>query len=347
MAFFTTKWQNMSLFYLSIIHMPLNVVSLFSGAGGLDLGFKQADFNIVFANEYDKDIWDTYSFNHPETPLDTRSIVNINAEDIPDCDGIIGGPPCQSWSAGGSQKGIEDPRGKLFFNFINIISTKKPKFFLAENVKGITSPKHKDALNEIKSKFSEAGYDLYVRKLNAEDYGVAQTRERIIFVGIRSDLNKKYEFPEPLNQYRCLKDIIWDLRDSAVPSLDRMTPNPETIIPNHEFLIDSFSPRFMSRNRVRSWNEPAFTVQASGRQANIHPNAPKMVKIGTDQFKFVEEYSDQYRRLSVRESARIQGFPDDFIFKYSDINDGYKMIGNAVNVEFARVLAESIKKALF
>lgn len=126
-----------------------------------------------------------------------------------------------------------------------------------------------------------------------------------------------------------------------------MTPNPETIIPNHEFLIDSFSPRFMSRNRVRSWDEPAFTVQASGRQANIHPNAPKMVKIGTDQFKFVEEYSDKYRRLSVRESARIQGFPDDFIFKYSDINDGYKMIGNAVNVEFARVLAESIKKALF
>lgn len=347
MAFFTTKWQNMPLFYLSIIHMPLNIVSLFSGAGGLDLGFKQADFNIVFANEYDKDIWDTYSFNHPETPLDTRSIVNINAEDIPNCDGIIGGPPCQSWSAGGSQKGIEDPRGKLFFNFINIISTKKPKFFLAENVKGITSPKHKDALNEIKSKFSEAGYDLYVRKLNAEDYGVAQTRERIIFVGIRSDLNKKYEFPEPLNQHKCLKDIIWDLRDSAVPSLDRMTPNPETIIPNHEFLIDSFSPRFMSRNRVRSWDEPAFTVQASGRQANIHPNAPKMVKIGTDQFKFVEEYSDKYRRLSVRESARIQGFPDDFIFKYSDINDGYKMIGNAVNVEFARVLAESIKKALF
>lgn len=119
----------MPLFYLSIIHMPLNIVSLFSGAGGLDLGFKQADFNIVFANEYDKDIWDTYSFNHPETPLDTRSIVNINAEDIPNCDGIIGGPPCQSWSAGGSQKGIEDPRGKLFFNFINIISTKKPKFF--------------------------------------------------------------------------------------------------------------------------------------------------------------------------------------------------------------------------
>ena len=327
--------------------MPLKIVSLFSGAGGLDLGFKQAGFNIVFANEYDKDIWDTYSFNHPETPLDTRSIINIDAEEIPDCDGVIGGPPCQSWSAGGSQKGIDDPRGKLFFNFIHIISTKKPKFFLAENVKGITSPKHENALNEIKLKFSEAGYDLYVSKLNAEDYGVAQTRERIIFVGIRSDLNKKYEFPASLEIRKSLKDIIWDLRDSAVPSLDRMTPNPNTVVPNHEFLVDSFSSRFMSRNRVRSWDEPAFTVQASGRQANIHSNAPKMMKIGIDQFKFIEEHNEKYRRLSVRESARIQGFPDEFIFKYSDINDGYKMIGNAVNVEFARVLAESIKKALF
>ena len=102
---------------------------------------------------------------------------------------------------------------------------------------------------------------------------------------------------------------------------------------------------YMSRNRVRSWDEPSFTIQAGGRHAPIHPSSPKMIKIDVDKFMFA--YSELgFRRLSVRECARIQSFPDSFVFKYSDVNHGYKMIGNAVNVDFAKILADSISQAL-
>ena len=110
----------------------MKIVSLFSGSGGLDLGFQKAGFDIVWANEYDKSIWETYEKNHVNTILDRRSIVNIDTSEVPDCDGIIGGPPCQSWSEAGSLRGIDDKRGKLFFDFIRIIKDKQPKFFLAD-----------------------------------------------------------------------------------------------------------------------------------------------------------------------------------------------------------------------
>ncbi len=114
-----------------------NIISLFSGAGGLDLGFKKAGFNIIYANEYDKTIWSTFKNNFPDVKLDIRDIRQIENNEIPNSVGIIGGPPCQSWSEAGCLRGINDPRGKLFFDYIRIIKDKKPLFFLAENVSGI------------------------------------------------------------------------------------------------------------------------------------------------------------------------------------------------------------------
>ena len=326
--------------------MSLDIVSLFSGAGGLDLGFKRAGFNITYANEYDKDIWETYEYNHPDHSLDKRSIVNIPTNEIPHCLGIIGGPPCQSWSEGGSRRGINDHRGQLFYEFIRVLKAKKPLFFLAENVSGMLAARHQDALQNIKYTFDEAGYDLFFKLLNASDYGVAQDRERVIFIGFRKDLHVRYQFPTvlPMTQRKLLKDVIADLHDTAVPAIDQYHANPNIMIPNHEYMTGSFSPIFMSRNRVRSWNEYSFTIQASGRQIPIHPSAPKMVKVARDCFKFCEGYD--YRRLSVRECARIQGFPDNFIFKYKNVNAGYKMIGNAVAIDFAQVIAKSIFESL-
>ena len=324
--------------------MRLKVVSLFSGAGGLDLGFKRAGFNIIYANEKDSKIWDTYRLNHPETFLDTRSITDVANDEVPYCDGIIGGPPCQSWSGAGAGRGVDDARGKLFFEFIRILEAKKPSFFLAENVSGMLAKKHSQPLENIKKLFQEAGYTLHSKLLNSIDYGIAQDRARLIFIGFRNDLNIHYEFPQAFENKKTLKDIMFDLKDNALPALDKSKPNPDLLIPNHEYMTGSFSPRFMSRNRVRSWDEVSFTIQASGRHANLHPNSPKMIKIEKDKFVFVPNYD--YRRLSVRESARIQGFPDDFIFKYNDLDYGYKMIGNAVNVDFAEVLATSVKLAL-
>ena len=117
-------------------------------------------------------------------------------------------------------------------------------------------------------------------------------------------------------------------------------------IPNNEYFIGAYSPIFLSRNRVRSWDEPGFTVQASGRQCQLHPQAPKMIKVEKNLQKFAEGYEHLYRRMTVREVARVQSFPDEFQFIYDDVNYGYKMIGNAVPVNLAYHVAMQIKKTL-
>ncbi|WP_144283153.1 DNA cytosine methyltransferase [Chryseobacterium echinoideorum] len=327
----------------------MRISSFFAGAGGLDLGFKKAGFEIVYANEYDKTIWNTYEENHPETFLDKRSIVDVHSDDVFDCDGIIGGPPCQSWSEAGALKGINDKRGQLFFDFIRILEAKQPKFFLAENVSGMLLNRHTDALENIKEMFRKAGvgYELSFQMVNAVDYNVPQDRKRVIFVGIRKDLNFKYEFETPNFKKLTLNDTISDLTDNVLPAIEKNKTNGDNcLVPNHEFMTGGFSTIYMSRNRVRSWDEPSFTIQAGGRHAPLHPQAPKMKHVEQNVRIFQPGYEDSYRRLSVRECARIQTFPDDFIFRYENIADGYKMIGNAVPVNLAYFLAESIKKQL-
>ena len=134
--------------------MKLDIVSLFSGCGGLDLGFKKAGFNIVWANEFDKSIHETYEKNHLGTFLDKRDIRGIPSSEIPECIGVIGGPPCQSWSEAGAQRGINDERGKLFFEYIRVLRDKKPLFFLAENVSGMFHARHKEAFPANTKQFS-------------------------------------------------------------------------------------------------------------------------------------------------------------------------------------------------
>ncbi|MDR1117161.1 MAG: DNA cytosine methyltransferase [Oscillospiraceae bacterium] len=324
----------------------MNLISLFSGAGGLDLGFEKAGFNIAAANEYDPSIWETYEKNH-STPLIRGDICKIDSSAFPDCEGIIGGPPCQSWSEAGSLRGINDPRGKLFYEYIRILKDKQPAFFLAENVKGMMAQRHNEAVEGIVSQFDAAGYDVHIFLLNASDYGVAQDRKRVFYVGFRKDLGIGFTPPEPLKQRLVFKDIIFDLKDNPIAALPKNKTNGDACaIPNHEYYTGAFSTIFMSRNRVRQWDEPAFTVQASGRQCQLHPQAPVMPKVEKNLNKFVEGCEHLYRRLTVRECARVQGFPDDFVFCYRDLDDGYKMIGNAVPVNLAYEVAKAIKKAL-
>ncbi len=320
----------------------MNIISLFSGAGGLDLGFKKAGFDIVWANEYDKTIWETYKKNH-STFLDCRDIRDIPSDEIPECDGIIGGPPCQSWSEAGAQRGIEDSRGKLFYEFIRILKDKQPKFFVAENVSGMLADLHKEAVQNILHHFENAGYNLSVNLVNAADYDVPQDRKRVFYIGFRKDLDINYQFPMRQTNKITLKDAIWDLKDNAIKACDKNKTNGENCsIPNHEYMNGGFSTIYMSRNRVRSWDEQSFTIQAGGRHAPIHPQAPKMLFVEKNKRIFVPGKEDLYRRLSVRECARIQTFPDDFKFYYTDIADGYKMVGNAVPVMLAYHVAKSI-----
>ncbi len=324
----------------------MKIASFFSGAGGLDKGFENAGFHVEWANEFDPSIWETFQLNFPNTKLDKRSITDVEGKDVPDVDGIVGGPPCQSWSEAGAGRGIEDKRGQLFYDYIRILKDKQPKFFLAENVSGILNPKHSTAFNAILKEFESAGYEISYELLNANDYDVPEDRLRVIIVGYRKDLNKKFEFPKPQTKKPILKDAIFDLR-LAKPALEKNKTNGDKLkIPNHEYMIGGFSTMYMSRNRVRSWDEPSFTIQAGGRHAPLHPQAPKMQFVSQNERIFVPGKEHLYRRLSVRECARIQTFPDNFIFKYKDVADGYKMIGNAVPVNFAYHLAKKILEDL-
>jgi DNA (cytosine-5)-methyltransferase 1 len=324
----------------------MKIISLFSGAGGLDLGFKRMGFEVVWANEYDGSIWQTYELNHG-VPLDRRDIRLIESSEIPDCEGIIGGPPCQSWSEGGALRGIDDARGRLFYEFIRILNDKRPKFFLAENVSGMLANRHSDAVDTFIKMFGEAGYDVYIELLNAAYYGVPQDRKRVFYVGIRKDLHNSFLFPPRRQSKVTIRQAIGDLKENALPAIDKCKTNGDNcIVMNHEYMTGGFSSIYMSRNRVRSWDEQSFTIQAGARHAPIHPQAPKMKFIEQNKREFVKGSEHLYRRLSVRECARIQTFPDSFKFYYSNVADGYKMIGNAVPVRLASYMAKAIQLCL-
>lgn len=328
----------------------MKVISLFSGCGGLDLGFERAGFEIPVANEYDPTIYETFKVNHPETTLIEGDIRKISEDNFPtDVDGIIGGPPCQSWSEAGSLRGIEDQRGQLFFDYIRVLRKIQPKFFLAENVSGMLANRHSDAVKNILSLFDTSNYDVTLTMVNAKDYGVAQERKRVFYIGFRKDLKIDFKFPEGSTKDDAkkitLRDIIWDLQFTAVPSGKANSHNLEAVN-NNEYYTGAYSPIFMSRNRVKDWDEQAFTVQASGRQCQLHPQAPKMVKHGKNDCRFAEGKEELYRRMTIREVARVQGFPDDFKFIYHNTNDAYKMIGNAVPVNLAYEIALAIKQVL-
>ena len=327
----------------------MKVCSFFAGCGGLDLGFRQAGFDVVWANEYDTTIHPTYRLNHPNTLLDTLDIRNIKAVDIPDCDGFIGGPPCQSWSLGGSMKGLEDDRGKLFLDYIRIIKAKQPKFFVIENVAGIISDRHFKTFQGFLRTLSEAGFCVKFSVMNAADYGVPQDRVRVFIVGIRKDYSIEFQFPKPTTpkgKRITMNCAIGDINEQ--PRFYNKEPVRQDYDRwwNHDCYSGSFDKKFMARNRVRKWDEVSFTIQAQGRNAPLHPQAPTMIYVSPEERRFDTNHLDLYRRLSIRECARIQTFPDWFHFVYSNVLDGYKMVGNAVPPRLAKHLAMALQSQL-
>lgn len=192
-------------------------------------------------------------------------------------DGIIGGPPCQSWPEAGALRGINDERGKLFFDYIRILKSRQPGFFLAENVSGMLSNRHSEAVQNIISLFEDCGYNVNLTLVNAKNYGVAQERKRVFYIGFRKDSGINFTFPQGSTEEDgsklTLRDVIWDLQETAVPAADKNRHNVDAVN-NNEYFVGAYSPIFMSRNRVRAWDEQAFTVQASGRQCQLHPQAP-------------------------------------------------------------------------
>jgi len=303
----------------------MDVVSIFSGCGGFDLGFKKAGYDIIFANDIDFRACETYQENFGITPK-TGDIRKVPA--FPKADVLIGCYPCQGFSLYG-KRNMYDERNFLFLEFSRALKQVNPKFFVTENVKGLLFKYGKEMMRRMLIAFSKRGYNVYWKLIDAKSYGVPQDRERIFIVGIKKTLRKKYLFPEPthgegLKPYKTIRNAIGDL------------PKPK----KGEYWEGGYSSHYMSRNRKRGWNETSFTIQASGRHAPLHPSSPTPIKVAKDKYVFPEG-KGKPRRMSAKECARIQSFPDSFKF-LGPLSSQYEQIGNAVPPLLSQKIAESL-----
>ncbi len=301
-----------------------SVASLFCGAGGLDMGFENAGFHTVWANDIDKDACHTHRLWSSADVIDD-DIRDINFGDVPQTDLILGGFPCQGFSLAGPRK-IDDKRNSLYQFFAGLVGEKQPLAFVAENVKGIRTLGDGMILEAIIADFKDRGYALAAYDANASDHGVPQDRERVFLIGFRQDIVVDFKFPEPLRQKTTLLDAIGHMSE----------PNSKDVC------SAPYSSRYMSRNRRRDWHDVSFTIPAMAKQVALHPSSPVMHKIGTDLWEFGQGNT---RRFSWREAAVIQTFPQELEF-VGDLTSKYRQIGNAVPVKLGQTVAESVKLAL-
>ena len=329
------------------------VISLFSGCGGLDFGFHNAGFNIVYANDIAESVKKTYKHNLGS--IDIRDICEVNKSELPECDIILAGVPCQPFSNAGNRGSMRDKRGVLFQEVIKIMDLKRPKVVLFENVRGFLSSKDDNGVpmpQRIEKELKKHGYNLFYKLLNASDYEVPQNRYRVIMVGVRNDINKIFSFPEPFTDKKKLiigkvigkskpideEEEIWNLSPQSI-DIAKYIPEGgswknvpyEKLPPRLKKIRDNIK-KYRSPNFYRrfSRDEIMGTITASSTPENsgiLHPL--------------------ELRRYSVREIARFQSFPDSFKFIGCSIANKYKMIGNAVPVNLAYHIAKKIKEDIF
>lgn len=301
-------------------------VSLFCGAGGLDIGFERAGFKTIWANDFELDACKTH-MNWSQATVVCGDISKVDVATIPDADIILGGFPCQGFSLSGPRK-IDDSRNSLYKYYVNIVKHKKPMAFIGENVKGLLTMGNGEIIEAIIDEFSQCGYNVFYKLLNAKNYGVPQDRERVIICGFRKDLGiEHFEYPVPRNYIISLREALKNIKQ---PTDDEVCDAP-------------YSSRYMSRNRKRDWDEVSYTIPAMAKQVTLYPGSPNMVKIDRDLWEFGNEGIT--RRLSWREAAAIQTFPADLEF-YGDLTSKYKQIGNAVPVKLAEIIATHIYAVL-
>lgn len=306
--------------------LGVKVVSLFSGAGGMDLGFKQAGFDIIYANDINQYACQAYEGYFKVKPVnaDIRTVKSLPMADV-----LVACNPCQGFSLIG-KRNENDHRNTLYRHIFRCLRLVKPKYFVVENVRGLASLYEGKFLKRMLAGFKRAGYIVQWEILDAKDYGVPQHRERIIIVGVREDLQVEFKFPAKthggLLPYVTLRDKIWSM---PPPTKDEY------------YSRDDWPFFYMSRNRRADWDSVSYTIQAFYRHVPLHPGCPPMKFKKRDHFVFTAN-KKKYRRLSVRECARIQTFPDDFNFP-GDLEVQYMLVGNAVPPLLARRIAESIK----
>lgn len=326
------------------------VISLFSGCGGLDLGFigdfrvfnkhyEKHPFEIVWANDIYPQACDTYRHNIGDhiyegdiTKFD-KSLLPKNNIDL-----VIGGFPCQDFSVAGKRRGITCERGKLYLEMKEVIDLVKPKMFVAENVEGLVNMQNGQVLEVIKSELGNVHstndsvkYTVSHHLLNAADYGVPQIRKRVFIVGVRNDINVKYipPFPTHINKWMTAKEAIDDLWGKE---------NDPNILNHSQISRAKFyeGKKMQGNNQIQA-DQPSVTIRAE-HHGNIEAHYRSTNPVDPYNIKF-------WRRLSVRECARLQSFPDDFEFKGTATHT-YRQVGNAVPPVLAWHVAKSVKEVL-
>lgn len=304
----------------------MRVVSLFSGAGGLDLGFRMAGHEIVWANDLYEDAVYSYQKNIGSHII-LEDIHNISAEDIPDCDIVIGGFPCQGFSVANMKRHVGDGRNELYKQLVRVIEAKKPKFFLAENVKGLINFENGKVFQMILSDFEKMGYRVKHEILNAADYGVPQNRQRVIMAGVRNDIAWEYTFPAATHSRDGGNGLpVWVSVSEALKGLP--DPDGKNEIPNHTYSKYKLNINGYIGHRLLDPDKPAPTVTARGDNRGgvvilPHPNGK--------------------RRMSCRELASVQSFPVDYEFVGNN-SSVYRQIGNAVPPLLAYAIAKEFNR---
>ena len=300
----------------------MKIVSLFSGAGGLDLGFKMAGHEIIWANDLYSDAVVTYR-NNLGNHIVMEDVSTIDVDTIPDCDMIIGGFPCQGFSVANTKRSIDDERNQLYKQFLRIAEAKKPKFILAENVKGILSLGKGKVLNMIIDDFKSIGYTMDFKLLNAADFGVPQLRQRVFIVGVRNDVDFTFHYPKSTHNENGSDGLNkWIGVGDALSNL----PNPDepNNLSNHEY----------SKYKLR------FNGYIGHRTINPDKPAPTVTARGDDKGGVVVlHHPNNQRRMSCRELASVQSFPVDYEFSGTR-SSVYRQIGNAVPPLLAYAMAK-------
>lgn len=310
------------------------LAGLFSGVGGIELGFEQAGFKVIWANEIDEKASITYKLNHTHD-LIVDDIHNIEPSDIPNVDIITGGFPCQAFSIAGYQKGFEDERGNLFFEILRLVKVKKPRVVFLENVKNLVGHDKGNTYRVIKESLEAHGYHIKAKVLNGYLYGnVPQNRERIYIVAFANkEDHDRFQFPEPIPLNKTLQDVI-DF-DSKVD--DRFYYKPESCK-----FYDELEQNIVSKETVYQWRRKYVRENKTGVCPTLTAN------MGTGGHNVPLIYTDNgIRKLTPKECFNLQGFPKEFILPEDmAISHLYKQAGNSVVVPVVRRIAENIKKAL-
>ncbi len=369
----------------------MNIIDLFSGCGGLALGFKWAKFNTVFASDIDENCEKTYSYNFPKVPFLQKDLKDISTKKIKelvsdDVDIVVGGPPCQGFSLANKNRNkvTDDPRNELFYEFVRVVNDFQPKAFVMENVRGLLSMKNGEVIKLMKNEFENSGlgYNVDFKILLASDYGVPQNRNRVIMIGFRKDLDILPEFPKksyltPLTVWEAISDLPqikaregeegMDYHSKPQNEFQEFVRESSDLVYNHvamrhtQRLIDRFKvikageslahvPVEHSAVKRGKPTEKSKIIFSQNNQ-RLHSDKPAPTIAASFQSNFIHPYLN--RNFTAREGARLQSFPDDFIFKgmrtkmsWEKGLSQYQQIGNAVPPLMAYAIANQLKKQL-